>query len=171
MTKPSIVIANSNLTKNMTARFIILELHSVAIFAMTAFFFPDWIPNITFFSLAFFGTQALVLLWVLKPALTVRNLRRETLVRRIGLYTLFPLSVILFIVSICSESVLFLAAAAYVILWWTAPLAFFTGDLGKHRISYYESHCSKCLYDISTIEADTCPECNTPITRPEEAST
>ncbi len=49
--------------------------------------------------------------------------------------------------------------------------SFIAGGALARRQKFYESHCSKCLYDISTIEADTCPECNAPITRPEEAST
>lgn len=171
MAKPNKVIANPKLMRNAITTFIILEFHNFAYFAMAAFFFPDWIPNITFFFLAFFGTQAFVLLWVRKPRLTTRSLRREVVVSRIGSYGVFPICAVMYIAAFCYEPFLLLAVLACVILLWTAPLAFFTGDLGKHRISFYESHCSKCLYDISTIEADTCPECNAPITRPEEAST
>ncbi|GAB5496594.1 MAG: hypothetical protein Phyf2KO_16740 [Phycisphaerales bacterium] len=45
-----------------------------------------------------------------------------------------------------------------------------TGGLKVVRAEYYKQHCRTCLYDITSIEGEACPECNTPITRPAEAA-
>jgi len=37
------------------------------------------------------------------------------------------------------------------------------GVLVGRRV-YYQSHCSRCLYDLSAIESNTCPECGRVIT-------
>lgn len=38
--------------------------------------------------------------------------------------------------------------------------------LSVHRRAFYDSHCSHCLYNITAVEADTCPECGNTITPP-----
>jgi hypothetical protein len=168
--------ANPNLMRNAILKFLILELHTVFILAIPVFHFPAWLPNVTLMSIGFFGTQALVLLWVRKPALTIRHIRREKVIARIGLYAIIPVCVFVFLYSqslqtahpnVAPASF----AAAYITMWWAAPVAIFIRDLGKYRIPYYESHCTKCLYDLSAVEADTCPECNTPFTHLAEPTT
>lgn len=42
------------------------------------------------------------------------------------------------------------------------------GSLKISRKAYYASHCRRCLYDLSSVEGESCPECNTPIT-PQES--
>lgn len=44
------------------------------------------------------------------------------------------------------------------------------GTLLSNRRSFYQSHCRSCLYDLTSVEGSTCPECNTPITRPAVAA-
>ena len=44
------------------------------------------------------------------------------------------------------------------------------GTLLSNRRLFYQSHCRSCLYDLTSGESDTCPECNTPITRSAEAA-
>lgn len=44
------------------------------------------------------------------------------------------------------------------------------GGLKVLRAGFYEQHCKSCLYDLTSVEGDTCPECNTPITRPAEVA-
>lgn len=42
--------------------------------------------------------------------------------------------------------------------------------LSKYRHDFYMTHCHNCLYDLTSVESSTCPECNTPITHPAEAA-
>ena len=156
--------------------FLILETQPILLLALSVFRPPTWRPGVFLTSIVFFGTQGLVLYWVRKPALTIMHLRRETLITRIGLYVILPSCVVLLLVANGLEQLhypasLAIAAASLILVFWAGPIGVLVRDIGRHRLPFYESHCSKCLYDISTIEADTCPECNAPITRPEEAST
>lgn len=42
--------------------------------------------------------------------------------------------------------------------------------LSVHRQAFYNSHCSHCLYNITAVEANICPECGRPITPPTDAT-
>jgi len=125
---------------------------------------------------ALIAVQVCTLLWVRLPSPEILSRRREEIFVLLTGFVYFPIWSLTVLLSIGLDApfpngsqILFVLCmlSAFNVL----PLAVFLHILNDYRIPYYAARCTKCLYDLSAVEADSCPECNTPITRLEDPTT
>jgi len=124
-------------------------------------------------------TPTIAILWIRKVS-PWKDEQREIRVCNIVKHHVLPMCAVALLVSIgagfaggkasLSAAEPLVILSALLILSSTGTWLMASG-IQLQRTYFYEIHCSGCLYDLSAIEADTCPECNTPITREGDLTT
>lgn len=113
---------------------------------------------------------------VRRPTPLVNSIRREQLLLNLLGYGFLPawclvLLLNMALVSMLGEVSKFVLMICMLAAFTVTPPAVLIYFLSRYRIPYYAGRCTRCLYDLSAVEADACPECNMPITRSEDPST
>jgi len=152
----------------------IVYLAALVPIAYTFYIIPS--PYFIAFAVLLYLPHFMALLYIRRPLPWYRY-RREDLVLLYAAYATIPLGCILLVALLGFGSMMNITRSLNPVAITIGYTIFFTilsigtaliagGLLSKRRV-FYASHCKQCLYDLTAVEADTCPECNTPITRSE----
>lgn len=123
------------------------------------------------------GSAIMILpaLWIRSPAGVWRGMRREEMVEHSARLVLFALGIVAILAVGLLSIAKPLSAPAILVAVFIGYFVLGTHTLGallaRARLKFYDSHCPRCLYDLSAAESPTCPECGTPITPPQTAAT
>lgn len=121
-----------------------------------------------------FAIHASVALYIRKPQPVRNSLHREQrvalfaaiaiIISAIGLLCCIALGLI--VPSLPAFAVLFLP-----LLFFAAATLTIAQSIYLRRKPFYSTRCPHCLYDLTSIEASTCPECGLAIIPPRTAAT
>lgn len=138
---------------------------------------PLW--NKAGFIVAILAPHFVAMYWIRRPAPWTHRTREE-LVFVLTVFFAIPACSLVFLtllglsirteLSAISGATELVMACTLPFMLCSAGTAMIANGLKKKRSMYYDCRCRRCLYDLTSVESDTCPECNTHITRPAEAA-
>lgn len=120
------------------------------------------------------ATMLLPAYWIRSPA-TFHGTPRESVVEHAARLVLFALGLVALIAlgllvpakPLAVPIILIAVFEGYFVLGIHTTGAL----LARRRAPYYATRCPHCLYDLTSIEASTCPECGRAIIPPQTAAT
>ncbi len=145
--------------------------------AYTFLIFPHWL--VPLFAAALYLPHLIALALIRRPMPWAETTREVTVLILVS-YAAIPIGCFVFLIllgaTLFAGAPLNLGILAIALVYTIAftilsiGTSLITGGLKLVRADFYKQHCRFCLYDLTSVESDTCPECNTHITRPAEAA-